>query len=56
MNGTESRTNKQTRTDEQKDENYIPLSVSAGGIMKQWKYWTKYKGKKYMDCNFSVLI
>ena len=33
-NGTESRTNEQTniRTDEQKDENYIPLSIIAGGI------------------------
>ena len=30
-------TNKQTniRTDKRKDENYIPLSINAGGIMKE---------------------
>ena len=34
-NVTEARTNEHTngRMDEQKDENYIPLGINAGGIM-----------------------
>ena len=32
MNGTEVRTNE--RTYERKDENYIPLGINAGGIIK----------------------
>ena len=41
MNRTELRTKKRMniRTDERKDENYIPLGINAGGIIRQSFLW-----------------